>query len=177
MAKSGGNVGNIMNGFDSSSLYRGDTGSSIGNSINAYMSDTPDYGTIGNAADAYINNRDDYGTIGNSIDSYVNGNNWYGNDNQSSFGARLAARYNANPDLYNKLGGALAGSIFAIPAGQQNRQLRANQIKASFYKNPLLNASLGQPTDYSDYYADFMNNLYLNKVAQEAEQARQRGLV
>ena len=176
MAKSGGSTGSIMNNFDSSSLYSGDTGSAIGNAINSYMADTPDYGTIGNAADAFINGKEGYGTIGNSADAYINGTNWYGNNGGiSGLGGSISSML--NPQLLGQLGGTLLGGIGGIGGGQQNRQLKANQIKASYYKNPYLMGALGQPTDYSDYYADFMNNLYLNNVAKEAEAARQRGLV
>lgn len=83
----------------------------------------------------------------------------------------------SNPGLLSQLGVGLFGTGMSIPTGQENRTLGHNQITASYYRNPYLQQALGQKTDMSDYYADFMNNLYLNKIAQEAEKARQRKLI
>ena len=178
MAKSGGSSGSIMNDFDSSSLFGGDTGSAVGNAINSYMSGNDDYGTIGNAADAFINGSSNYGdsTISSAIDSYINGSgSASGGLNIGTLGNTVSSFLGSGNG--NILKNALLGAGTSVLGNASNSRLNKDRIKASYYKNPYLMGALGQPTDYTDYYADFMNNLYLNKIAQEGEAAKQRGLI
>lgn len=102
----------------------------------------------------------------NSIGDKVSG--WYGN---------LKAAYNKNPDLYNMLGHALGQVAFSIPGGFENSARRHNLITSSYFKNPYLTANLQQPYDYAEYFADFLNNQYLNKKAKlEAEEEKRKKL-
>lgn len=86
-------------------------------------------------------------------------------NNFSNILGNMKSSYQAHPEVYKAVGGTLGSSLLGALGGMENRANRANLIKASYYKNPYLMSSLQKPTDYSDYYADFLNNMYLNSIA------------
>lgn len=56
-------------------------------------------------------------------------------------------------------GAALAGII----GGPENARRRKNLTKASYYRNPMLTASLKQPYDYTDAYGSLMGGIMAGK--------------
>lgn len=108
-------------------------------------------------------------TTGNAMGN----NNTLGGKIGTIFG-NLKTAYNKNPDLYNMLGTALGQVALSIPGGIENNARRHNLITASYFKNPYLISSLPQPYNYSEYFADYLNNQYLNKKAKEEEEEKKR---
>lgn len=57
------------------------------------------------------------------------------------------------------IGSALIGAI----GGPENARRRKNLIKASYYQNPTLSASLKQPYDYTNAYGSLMGGIMAGK--------------
>lgn len=63
------------------------------------------------------------------------------------------------------IGSALIGAI----GGPENARRRKNLIKASYYQNPTLSASLKQPYDYTNAYGSLMGGIMAGKGSDKAD--------
>lgn len=63
------------------------------------------------------------------------------------------------------LGSAVIGAI----GGPENARRRKNLTKASYYRNPILTASLKQPYDYTDAYGSLMGGIMAGKESDEPD--------
>lgn len=63
------------------------------------------------------------------------------------------------------LGSAVIGAI----GGPENARRRKNLTKASYYRNPILTASLKQPYDYTDAYGSLMGGIMAGRGSDKSD--------